>query len=797
MATTIMNERGDIIMVFKSIRSQMMTYLLIAVLSLFGLLGIIVNNELEKIPDDMMVQYQEIVNARADMVDAKLENLINEMKMISQSTIVQSMDMKAIQEFLPSLIVDGHHRNMTIAKLDGAAWTTDGDEINISEQEQYEKIILGEEEHWISEPFISPFADPDIPIVIISHQVINDDVLVGIVNSVIEIDFLASVVESIDLGESGVAWIVDKEGKIIVHPDEKIGMNSHISELISLPSRTEEANDNNLHWFEHQNDREEDLFTFYKEIDESMGWSLLLSVNTEEVLSEITGVRMKILAAFLIGLCLIILFSYFYSNSISKPILKLKNVFEEAEAGHADIVADETVRNEIGVAGKSFNKMLRKIKTLTYYDPLTNLYNFNGFLLEIPYQIQRIRETYPVVTIVVVSIDDFKQINSIRGYLEGNMVLRMFSNRLKKWIDNNEKIGRYFGDEFIILMKDETEERLTFRIQELWLESSKELTLEEMQLRLKVSIGVSISKQREPNIEDMVNEANMAKLHVKKNGGNNYQFYNDEINELINNEQKIENALYRAIENEELYLVYQPIVHLKTNKVIGNEALIRWNNQQFIDVSPSKIIEIAEQSGLILDIGKWVLTEALRQNKRWQDKGFNPMFISINISVLQFDQLDFVDMIGQTINEIGLDQNLIELEITETIAMTMVDKKLEKMEQLKDLGVKIAIDDFGTGYSSLAYFTKFPISTMKIDRTFVKDITFDDNARTVITTIISMAKSLGIATTAEGVEHVEQKQFLMEQGCEQMQGYLFSKPVKAEKLESLLIRGDESSDRER
>ncbi|WNF38993.1 GGDEF domain-containing phosphodiesterase [Bacillaceae bacterium IKA-2] len=363
---------------------------------------------------------------------------------------------------------------------------------------------------------------------------------------------------------------------------------------------------------------------------------------------------------------------------------------------------------------------------------------------------------------------------------------KQFSERLQIFVDKEEIIGRYFGDEFIILLKEESAEKLQYRIQQLWLETSTEMIIKENEYRLKVSMGVATSDSFQIDIETMINEANISKLQAKKVGGNRFQFYDTKMAKIINFEQEVENALYHAIENSELYLVYQPIVDINTNKIVGTEALIRWNNQRFSDVSIPKLIEIAEQSGLIIDIGKWVLTEALRQNKFWQNAGFKPMFVSVNISVLQFDQANFIDIVGQAVREIGIAPKYIELEITESTAMAVVTEKLEKMQRLKEMGINIAIDDFGTGYSSLAYFTKFPISTLKIDRSFVKDISNDESAKTVITTIISLAKAIGISTTAEGVEYEDQKQFLKEMGCVKMQGYLISKPVGAEKLEQLL-----------
>ncbi|WNF38605.1 cache domain-containing protein [Bacillaceae bacterium IKA-2] len=426
----------------KSIRSQMLISLLFGILILSGLLGYFVDKQLKRLPDQSMLQYQEITNARAGELNKILEKYVEEVKMISQSSVVKSMDMEKIQKFLPSVVIEGNHRNMTIAGLDGKGWTTQGNEIDISGQEQYLKIFDEEEVYWISQPFLSPFADPDIPIVTISHEVRNHDIVVGLVNIVIDINFLTNVVNSINVGETSYAWVVDRNSQIIVHPDGIIGIDQHISYHIpDLEVADDLIMQNNLRWLKYKDDQGGEVFTFYKDIKGSPGWTLLLSISTDEVLGSINDIRLNIFLAFIMIVIAVSFFAYFYSNSISKPILKLKEVFEEAESGNTEVVADETVRNEIGTAAKSFNKMLRKIKMLTYYDPLTHLYNFNGFLLELPYQIKKITNKYPVSAIVIVSIDNFKRINSISGYLEGNLVLQIFlylstqkrsTNQLKK-----------------------------------------------------------------------------------------------------------------------------------------------------------------------------------------------------------------------------------------------------------------------------------------------------------------------------------------------------------------------------
>lgn len=770
----------------KSIRSQMLLYLIVGLLVLFGFLLYGVNNELHKFPNSIKLQYQEIANARSAEVGKELDKFVQEVKMISQSPVIRSMEIEKIQEYLPHLVLEGQHRNMTVASLDGVGWTTFGRYIDISEQEQYQKIILEGYSHWISQPFISPFADPDKPIVIISHAVRDDNQeTIGLVNIVINSEFLNSIAESIDLGRTGSAWIVAEDGKVVAHPHLSVGSEKIITEL--LPSMDmNQLKKSELGWWESQTNDGDDRIIFYNEIENSPGWTLLLSIDVQEVLGPIRNTQVNIILFFIFCLIAILIFAYYYSTTISKPILDLKKVFEKAETGDLNVVANELVRNEVGAAAKSFNQMLSRIKKLTYYDSLTNLYNLNGFLVDLLHRAKRLKEEYRVIAIVVISIDDFKRINSLSGYRGGNIVLQKLAEELSLFIDKDESLGRYFGDEFILLLKSTSYKNLEKRIDELWKQCTTVMTIKDIEYRLKVSIGVASTEQWDVKVEDLVDKANIAKIDAKKQGGNLYRYYDHGINEVIKEEQKLENALYHAIDNKELYVVFQPIVDLKTNSIIGNEALIRWKHEQFQHVSPLKLIEIAEKSGFIIDIGKWVLKEALQQNKYWHDLGYSTLFVSVNISTIQFDQPNFVEMVKGVLEETNMDPRYLELEVTETNAMTFVEEKLTKMKKLKEMGISISIDDFGTGYSSLAYFTRFPIHTLKIDRSFVAKISEDENAKTIITTIINMAKTINIATTAEGVENEDQLKFLESQGCDKIQGYFISKPTKPNEIEQLL-----------
>ncbi|MBU5313951.1 EAL domain-containing protein [Tissierella carlieri] len=764
----------------QSIRNQILIYLMVGAIILFGLLFVFSDLKLNELPKHIKAQYSEIVNARSDEVAKELKGFIEQITIISKSPIIRSMDLEKIKSYLPNLVLKNKYRNMTIAYPDGRAWSTILDEFDISHQEQYQKIFVEEEECIISQPFYSPYVhESDKPIIIISHSVTDEkNRVIGLVNIVINNEFLNEVVRGMNLKGEAYGWIINKDGVLVAHPDSQGSLKKNIKDYIIDDSNIiDQILEEESGIIEYIDENGENILVFFNKIRESPDWTFLISISEKSIYKEINGVRNTILAAIIIGLILVIAFCFFYSRSLSKPILELKKVFERAANGDLNIRANEKIYNELGLAAKSFNKMLEKIKDLTYRDMVTELYNYNGFFLELPYKMKKLADKKIVTFIVIISIDDFKRINSIHGFNFGDGVLCDFARQLKNFLRGEEIVARFLGDEFILFLYEDDMLTIEERIRKLWNLCSGEVKINDNQFVMRVSIGASVSTDDSIAIEEIIHQATIAKLIVKKMGGNHYRFYDFELEELIKEEQKIENDLYHAIEKNEFKLVYQPIRELATGRNVGTEALIRWTNPLYSKVSPLVLIQIAEQNGLIIEIGRWVLKEACRQNKQWQKEGYSPVIVSVNVSAIQFEQTNFVEMVKEILEETELEPKYLELEITERIAMDRVEEKLLKMKELKSMGVRISIDDFGTGYSSLAYFTRFPIDTLKIDRSFINDMLNDENAKTIVTTIINMAKSIKIKTIAEGVETWEQLEYLKKKSCDQIQGYLISKPV--------------------
>lgn len=309
------------------------------------------------------------------------------------------------------------------------------------------------------------------------------------------------------------------------------------------------------------------------------------------------------------------------------------------------------------------------------------------------------------------------------------------------------------------------------------------------ELHITASVGISLYPYDGEDAETLLKNADTALNRVKEQGKNNYQLYTPTMNSEAFGRMILENNMLKALEREEFIIHYQAQVDLRSGRIIGVEALVRWQHPDLGLIPPADFIPMAEENGLIVPIGEWVLRTACVQNKIWQEAGLPPLRVAVNLSARQFQQVQLSEIIEQTLNQTRLDSRYLELEITESIAMQNADFTIRTLREFRDMGVHVAIDDFGTGYSSLSYLRKFPIDSLKIDRSFIRDIIMHPNDAAIITAVIMLAHSLKVKVTAEGVETQEQLDFLKKQNCDKMQGYLFSRPVPAKEFEELIRQG--------
>jgi diguanylate cyclase (GGDEF)-like protein len=380
--------------------------------------------------------------------------------------------------------------------------------------------------------------------------------------------------------------------------------------------------------------------------------------------------------------------------------------------------------------------------------------------------------------VLFLDLDNFKTVNDTYGHLTGDELLKDVAELLKFFETDNIKISRFGGDEFVILVHDiENEEYVTELASNIVKALNRPWFIKEKEFYNTVSIGIVFYPDHECDVESILSNADFAMYSVKKAGKDNFRVYSRNMNSSLVERVDMENNLRYALKRREFILHYQPQIHQRTGDIVGVEALIRWNHPINGLVSPKEFIPIAEETGLIVPIGEWVLKEACRQNKAWQDMGYSKFCISVNLSAQQLKQPDLVNNIRSILRDTELEAKWLCLEITESIAISDIEFAVKLLRDLREIGVEIALDDFGCGYSSLTYLKMLPINIVKIDRSFIADIQSEEDTKNMTNIIILMARQLGINVIAEGVETKHHLNYLRKHGCEMFQGYLVCKPV--------------------
>ena len=424
-----------------------------------------------------------------------------------------------------------------------------------------------------------------------------------------------------------------------------------------------------------------------------------------------------------------------------------------------------------------------RVQSLAYYDALTGLPNRVLLQDRLTKALAAARRQKHKVALLFLDLDRFKIINDSLGHSFGDLLLKQVAARLSRCVRDPDTVARLGGDEFLIVLTDVRDIPDVAVATERFMDAiCAGFTIQGRSFSISCSLGISIFPNHGHDNETLIKNADAAMYSAKERGRNNFHFFSPDMNIQAVKRLALESALHTALARNELFLVYQPQMDIPTGKITGMEALLRWQHPDMGLVPPNDFIRIAENSGLIVPIGEWVLRTACAQARKWQEDGLVAVPIAVNVSAVQFRHEDFPEIIRRVLRETGLEPRYLELELTESLLLSNADVVFSVLEQLRSMGLKLAIDDFGTGYSSLSYLKKFPVSKLKVDRAFIRDVALNRDDAAITTAIISMAKSLNLVVIAEGVEDEAQLSFLRAQGCDGLQGYYFSKPLAASDL---------------
>jgi len=425
-----------------------------------------------------------------------------------------------------------------------------------------------------------------------------------------------------------------------------------------------------------------------------------------------------------------------------------------------------------------------RIWHLANYDPLTNLPNRALLSERIQQELAYARNTRQLLAILFIDLDNFKRVNDSLGHQAGDELLRQYAERLRSVLRTRDVVARQGGDEFIVLLPGLSERSQINNVCHKILEVSRlPFQIAGQEAHVSASIGVSLFPEDGADADDLLKHADTAMYFAKSTGKSDYKPFSIQMEETVQQRVRLEKTLHGVVERGEMLLHYQPVVNLASGALYAMEALVRWKHPELGVLMPSAFIQHAEDSGAILEIGEWVVTEACRQVGAWHAQGYPKVSVAVNLSGRQLKDEGFVDTVLRALREARLDPRYLELEITESVMLEHVSQTLETLNRLRGQGIRLAIDDFGTGYSSLSYLKRFNVDRIKIDKSFVQNIANDRNDAAIVKAIIAMARSMEIEVTAEGIEEKTQAQHLLAHGCQSGQGYLFGRPIPAEDME--------------
>lgn len=605
--------------------------------------------------------------------------------------------------------------------------------------------------------------------------------------------------ESVQVNEKEYVYIVNKNLEVIAHPHtEKEGKDIEsiaLKKLLNEYKKSEKIDGSYTYIVNSQ----ERYVSFY--LIQDIGWVICIEQSVRDMQKQAVVGSALIIATLIILMIMITIGSRRIVNQIITPIDMLIETMGCVAKGDLSSYCTYDANDEFGELSKHYNNMIKKleeskealiaseehIRKLTFFDELTGCLNKSAFIETVDEFIIHADE-YQSGVLLFVDLDDFKKVNDTLSHDIGDKVLNYIANKITEVLPQDTLVGRFGGDEFVIFksLENGMDEVYEMIYNLLNLFQNKVVLEEANKVHLTCSIGIALYPNDGKDSSTLLKNADTAMYKVKETGKNSYSFYTKAMSQQLDRKLLVEEAVREAIGKNSFYLQYQPVVELRSGYTTGCEALIRLVDDKLGFISPGEFIPIAEETDLIIETGDWVLEKALTTLKELHDKGYNEFTMNINVSSVQIKEDDFVQKLSEAIQKVGVLPQCIKLEVTESVVMEQVEKSIELFNDIKSLGIKIALDDFGTGYSSLNYLRNIPFDILKIDKSFVDEITTSKELSQIVDSIIGMAHALNIVVVAEGVEDEMQLEVLRRKGCDYIQGYYYSKPLNEEKLEERL-----------
>ncbi|MBQ0761798.1 EAL domain-containing protein [Marinobacter psychrophilus] len=614
------------------------------------------------------------------------------------------------------------------------------------------------------------------------------------------LDFMAEQVANSRAGEKAHTLIVNENGEILFHQDP-----SQLGQYISVPllkKALEIGKNDQLVPAVYQ---ETDSLLATRRLHE--GLLLIGILPKEELLKESQRLGNSV-AWIVVCTIVLLIFALLISMNVLmvRPLKQLMGAVREIGRGNLAPTIALSTSDELGKLGLSFQEMAGnleksrvKVEHLAYHDSLTGLPNRFRAHETLRHMISLAHRESRRMAVLFLDLDNFKRVNDTLGHQVGDQLLMEMAIRLQVVLraedvihqeisqHTSDVLARLGGDEFVVLLSNVSSSRDAAKVASRILDIMKlPFYFNDNEIYSGCSIGISLFPSDGSDVDDLIKRADAAMYQAKSQGRNNFQFYSASYNLAALEHISLEGRLRRALKNNELVLYYQPLVQARTGKIVGLEALLRWNDPLEGIIPPDKFIPVAEESGLILPLGEWVLREAGRQLSVWQAAGFTDACVSVNVSAVQLQRQDLVTIVDQVLEDNGLHPWQLELEITETALMRIRPEVIGDLNAMRRKGVTISLDDFGTGYSSLSLLQELPIGKLKIDKSFVRDMLVDPKDAAIVSAVLFIAKSLGLRSTAEGVETPEQAARLAEEGCDQLQGYLLCRPLPVAEMTEFL-----------